>query len=120
MRKKAEKFQDMEVWQKAHQVVLEIYKITAKFPAEEKYGLTSQMRRSGVSIAANIAEGFKKRGIKDKLNFYNISQASLEELRYYLILSRDLEYMTSIDLIMDRLDLVGRMLYGLTQSIRTA
>jgi four helix bundle protein len=70
MRKRAERFEDLEVWQYAHELVLETYKITRDFPGEEKFGLTTQMRRAGVSIAANIAEGFKKRGIKDKTNFY--------------------------------------------------
>lgn len=117
MRKRAERFEDLEVWQCAHKLVLEIYKITSVFPAEEKFGLISQMRRAGVSIAANIAEGFKKRGTKDKTNFYNIAQGSLEELRYYLILSRDLGYLNVIAGTMDDLDAVGRMLYGLINSI---
>ncbi len=117
MRKTAEKFQDMEVWQKAHELVLEIYRITIKFPSEEKFGLISQMRRSGVSIAANIAEGFKKRGVKDKINFYNISQGSLEELRYYLILSKDLGYLDSNTAVVERIDTVGKMLHGLIHSI---
>lgn len=101
MRKKAERFQDLEVWQKAHQLVLAVYKITQTFPNEEKFGLVSQMRRAGVSIAANIAEGFKKRGTRDKSNFYNIAQGSLEELRYYFILSRDLSYLSTNDELME-------------------
>lgn len=117
MRKRAERFEDLEVWQRAHKLVLEIYKITRTFPREEKFGLTSQMRRAGVSIAANIAEGFKKRGTKDKTNFYNIAQGSLEELRYYLILCRDLGYLDSNTDAMDNLDAVGRMLHGLIHSI---
>lgn len=90
--KKLEKFEDLKVWQKAHQLVLEIYKITKTFPQEERFVLVSQVKRAAVSIPANIAEGFKKRGKKDKSNFYNIAQGSLEELRYYLILSKDLGY----------------------------
>ena len=117
MRKRAERFEDLEVWQHSHKLVLEIYKITKTFPGEEKFGLTSQMRRAGVPIAANIAEGFKKRGMKDKTNFYNIAQGSLEELRYHLILSRDLGYLNSNTGAMDNLDAVGRMLYGLINSI---
>lgn len=119
MRKKAERFQDLEVWQKAHRLVLTIYKITQAFPAEEKFGLVSQMRRAGVSIAANIAEGFKKHGAKDKSNFYNIAQGSLEELRYYLILSKDLTYLSSCVELMEDVDAVGRMLYGLLNSVRS-
>lgn len=79
-------------WQKAHQFTIGIYHYTRNFPREELYGLTSQFRRAAVSIAANIAEGFKKRGGKDKAKFLNIAQGSLEECRYYLILARDLSY----------------------------
>lgn len=85
-------FQDLIVWQKAHQFVLSVYGLTRTFPREEVYALTSQFRRAAVSIAANIAEGFRKRSRTDKARFMNISQGSLEECRYYLILARDLEY----------------------------
>jgi four helix bundle protein len=91
-RKPARTFQDLIVWQKAHQFVLSVYKFTRNLPKEEIYALTSQLRRSAISIPANIAEGFKKRGIKDKKRYFNIAQASLEETRYYLILARDLNY----------------------------
>ena len=80
------------VWQKAHQFVLATYSLTAGFPRREIYGLTSQMRRAAISIPANIAEGFKKRGENDKLRFLNFAQGSLEECRYYLILIQDLGY----------------------------
>lgn len=92
MREPAKKFEDLVVWQKAHQFVLVVYRLTQLFPKSEIYGLSSQFRRAAVSIAANIAEGFKKRGNADKLRFLNIAQGSLEESRYYLILTRDLEY----------------------------
>ena len=92
MEKPARKFQDLIVWQKAHAFVLEAYRWTERFPHQEKFGLSSQLRRSAVSIPANIAEGFKKRGIKDKLRFLNIAQGSLEESRYYLLLANDLGY----------------------------
>ena len=82
----------MLVWQKAHQFVLATYRLTRTFPRSETYGLSSQWRRAAISIAANIAEGFKKRGKADKLRFYNIAQGSVEESRYYLILAKDLEY----------------------------
>jgi four helix bundle protein len=80
------------VWQKAHQFVLAAYRLSGTFPRSETYGLSSQLRRAAVSIAANIAEGFKKRGQADKLRFYNIAQGSIEESRYYLILAMDLGY----------------------------
>lgn len=88
----ARTFQDLIVWQKAHQFVLSVYRLTEGFPRHEMYGLTSQLRRAAVSIAANIAEGFKKRGKRDKARFLNIAQGSLEECRYYLILTNDLGY----------------------------
>ena len=88
----AKNFTDLIVWQKAHRFVLEVYLYTSKFPKEEMYALTSQLRRAAISIAANIAEGFKKKSNKDKIRFYNISQGSVEECRYYLILSKDLGY----------------------------
>lgn len=118
MKKKIEKFEDLEVWKKAHKLVLETYRITMGFPVEEKFGLVSQMRRSAISIAANIAEGFKKRTSKDKSNFYNISQGSLEELRYYLILSVDIGYLKDNKELIYMIEEVGRMLYGLIKSIQ--
>ena len=90
--KPAKTFEDLIVWQKAHEFVLAVYGFTEGFPKSEIYGLTSQLRRAAVSIAANIAEGFKKSGKSDKARFLNISQGSIEECRYYLILARDLEY----------------------------
>jgi four helix bundle protein len=88
----AQSFQDLLVWRKAHEFVLLVYKISADFPSTEQYGLTSQFRRAAVSIPANIAEGFRKKGLADKLRFYNIAQGSLEECRYYIILTKDLGY----------------------------
>lgn len=92
MGKPAKTFEDLIIWKKAHQFVLATYTLTQKFPKEERYGLSSQFRRSAVSIAANITEGFKKRGVKDKARFLNIAQGSLEECHYYLILPKDLQY----------------------------
>ncbi len=91
-RPKARRFTDLIVWQKAHAFVLTVYRQTAAFPREEIYGLTSQFRRAAVSIAANIAEGFRKRSNAEKSRFYEFSQSSLEECRYYLILAGDLRY----------------------------
>ncbi len=88
----AKSFEDLVVWQKAHAWVLGVYRLSDSFPAKENYGLTSQLRRAAVSIPANVAEGFKKRGVRDKLRFFNIAQGSLEECRYYLILTHDLGY----------------------------
>jgi four helix bundle protein len=110
---KIRKFEDLIVWKKSHDLTLEIYKITKDFPSEEKFGLVSQMRRSAVSIPANIAEGFKRRGSKDKIHFYNISQGSLGELQYYLILVKDLGFKTNLDKINSLILEIGKMLNGL-------
>lgn len=92
MREPAKKFEDLPVWQKAHLFVLDAYRLSMTFPQHEIYGLTSQFRRAAVSIAANIAEGFRKRGLADKARFLNNAQGSAEECRYYLILAQDLGY----------------------------
>jgi four helix bundle protein len=105
----AKSFRDLIVWQKAHLLVLAIYRYTGEFPKKEIYGLTSQFRRAAISIPANIAEGFKKRGRSDKARFMNMAQGSLEECRYYLILANDLGYGDSRELMV-QLDEVGRML----------
>ncbi len=115
--RKLERFEDLTVWQKAHELTLRVYRTSARFPRDEQFGLISQMRRAAVSVPANIAEGFKKRSVRDKAKFYNISQGSLEELRYYLILSRDLGYATDTRDIVASLDEVGRMLHGLIASV---
>lgn len=113
-----ERFEDLKVWQKAHNLVLEVYKITKNYPQEEKFGLVSQMRRAAVSVPANITEGFKKRGKKDKVNFYNIAQGSLEELRYYLMLSRDLGYIDDDVNLISNIDEISRMLHALIYAVR--
>lgn len=105
----ARSFEDLVVWQKAHTLVLDVYRESAEFPKRETYGLVSQIRRAAISIPANIAEGFKKRGKPDKARFLNIAQGSLEETRYYLILARDLGYLNPGDL-MQQLEEVSRML----------
>ena len=89
-------FHGIVAWQKAHEFVLLVYKMTKSFPDFEKFGLCSQFQRAAVSIPANIAEGYKKLSRADKLRFYNIAQGSLEECRYYILLSRDLEYIDEI------------------------
>ena len=85
-------FMDLECWQKAHEFVKVVYTVTQQFPEDERYGLTSQFRRAAVSIAANICEGYRKLSRADKLRFFDIAQGSLEECRYYIILSHDIDY----------------------------
>ena len=88
----ARSFRDLLVWRKAHEFVLAIYAFTAGFPRQETYGLALQMRRAAVSVPANIAEGFRRRGKPEKARYMNIAEGSLEESRYYLILAQDLGY----------------------------
>ena len=85
-------FQRVIAWQKAHEFVLLVYKISKHFPEEERFGLTSQLRRAAVSIEANIAEGYRKLSKPDKLRFLNIAQGSLEECRDYHILAKYFNY----------------------------
>jgi four helix bundle protein len=110
-------FKDLIVWQKAHLFVLDVYKLTNSFPSHEIYGLTSQFRRAAVSIAANIAEGYKRTGKKDKVRFLNFSQSSLEECRYFLILARDLNYGYNKEME-NRLEEVSKMLESYTKAIK--
>jgi four helix bundle protein len=91
-RSPARSFRDLRVWQKAHEFVLAVYRYSESFPEREKYGLAHQLRRPAVSIPANIAEGFGKRSPAEKARFLNITEGSVEECRYYLILSQDLGY----------------------------
>jgi four helix bundle protein len=98
--------------------VLDVYKATKGFPGDERYGLTSQLRRAAVSVPANIAEGFKRKGQADKVRFYNISEASLEEVKYYFILSEDLGYIADKEPLMAQAETVSRMLYRLIESIK--
>ena len=116
-REPARRFQDLLVWQRAHAVVLEVYRLTARFPPGEANGLTWQMRRAAISVPANLAEGFRKHGRADKVRYVNIAQGSLEETRYYLILAGDLGY-ADTGTMQGAVDEVGRMLDGYVRSIR--
>jgi four helix bundle protein len=115
-REPAKTFRDLIVWQKAHQLVLVIYRFTENLPKSETYGLTSQLRRATVSVPANIAEGFKKTGRADNARFMNMAQGSLEECRYYLILAADLGYGNTDDLY-NQLDEVSRPLNSYASAI---
>ncbi len=107
------------MWQKAHQLALAVYRMTAGFPKQETYGLTCQMQRASVSVAANLAEGFKRRGPADKARMLNIAQGSLEECRYYLILAHDLGY-ANTEQQMIVLEEVSRFLEAYIHRIRTS
>jgi four helix bundle protein len=116
---KSRSFQEVEVWKRAHRWVLEIYKLTETFHKHELFGLTGQLRRAAVSIPANFAEGFKKQSHLDKARFYNISQGSIEECRYYLILTHDLSYAKTENLSSE-LDEIARMLSAYIKTLKTA
>lgn len=111
------RFEDLRVWQKSHQLTLDVYKVTKNFPQDERYGIISQMRRAAVSVPANISEGFRKKTTKDKLNFYNIAHGSLDELKYYVILSKDLNYIEQSDSLRVAIEDISKMLYGLSKSM---
>ena len=113
---KLTRFEQLEVWQEAHRLVLMVYRVTKQFPTEERYGLVSQMRRAAVSVPANIAEGFKRRGLQDKIRFYNTAEGSLEEPKYFLILAVDLGYLQSNDVLVVCAETVDRLLNGLIAS----
>ena len=117
--KPARTFQDLLVWQKAHQFVLGVYALTTAFPKQETYGLALQMRRASVSIAANIAEGFRRRGEADKARFMNVAEGSVEECRYFLILANDLGYGETEHLAAS-LEEVSRLLNAYTTAILTS
>lgn len=112
-------FQDMKVWNKAYELVLQVYKVTKGFPQEERFGLTQQMRRAAVSIIANIAEGNKRRSDKDFRHFLNISEGSLEETKCYLILSKDLGYQdeNTYQRLFNLSEEIGRMLQGFVKAL---
>jgi len=111
-------YKDLKVWQKAHELALWVYQLTASFPSEEKYGLVSQMRRAALSVAINIVEGFRRISVKESLRFYDISNASLEELRYEVEVSSDLGFITAQDLkrTNEKTEEVSRMLNSWIQS----
>lgn len=113
--KPAKSFKDLLVWQKAHNLVKSIYGLSEAFPRKEMYSLTSQLRRAAVSVPANIAEGFGRISIKEKVRFLDISRGSLEECRYYLILAEDMKYCNVND-VMDELEETAKLL---SSSIKT-
>jgi four helix bundle protein len=115
----ARTFRDLIVWQKAHKFALSVYRFTEGFPGHEVYGLSAQFRRAAVSVAANIAEGFRKSGRLDKIRFMKTAQGSLEECRYYLILSQDLGYgsMPEGEVALEE---VSRLLEGYLRGIKNS
>ena len=114
------KFENLGVWEKAHQLTLRIYKLTNKFPSEEKFRLGDQLRRSAASVSTNIVEGSSRIHRKEFQQFLNLAKASLEETKYHILLARDLKYVNDLTYlgIQDQCEEVGRMLAGLTRSLK--
>jgi len=119
MMERTNSFKDLVVWQKSHLFVLAVYTITKSFPKEEIFALTSQLRRAAVSVAANISEGYKKKTFPNKLNFINIAEGSLEEVKYYITLSKDLNYIDekAYNQLFASAEEVGRLLNGYEKAI---
>lgn len=113
-------FKELKVWEKAHQITLGIYKVSAKFPKEEIYSLTNQLRRATASIPANIAEGCGKNSQADFANFLNIALGSANETEYFLILSKDLTYLAEEEFatLSNSINEVKAMLIGLIGKVR--
>lgn len=116
-RERIRSFEQMKVWQEAHQLVLKVFELTPTLPPEQQEGLAIAMERAAVDIPRTIAEGFRRRGSRNKAHYYNVAQSQLEALRYYVILCRDLKYRFDVDDFMHRVDTVGRMLESLVRSI---
>ena len=112
-------FHGIVAWQKAHELVLLVYKVTKSFPDYERFGLCSLFQRAAVSIPANIAEGYKKLSRADKLRFYNIAQGSLEECRYYVLLSKDLGYITEehYNILFNTVEETSKLLNGYCKGV---
>ena len=117
-RKPTKSYRDLLVWERAHEFVLAVYRYSGKFPRHEIFSLTSQIRRAAMSIPSNIAEGYKRRGKRDKAHFINIAQGSLEEVSYQLILARDLGY-GEIGHLWEQYENVSRLLSRYESSIRS-
>jgi four helix bundle protein len=111
-------FKNLKVWQKSYQLTLEIFRLTRGFPREESFAFANQIRRSSLSVSANIAEGYKKTR-KDFLRFLDIAQGSLEETKNYLMLSKDLGYCSeeTMTALLDLSNEIGKMLYGLKRVV---
>lgn len=113
-------FRELKVWQKAHELTLSVYKITSSFPRDEMYGMTSQLRRSSSSIAANLAEGCGRNGDAEFARYCSIAMGSASETEYHLLLARDLKMIKPTDYedLARRVIELKRMLTGLRQKLR--
>ena len=111
--------EDLEVFRKAHQLALKIYMLTGKFPDSEKFGLVSQMRRAASSINSNLMEGSHRNNSGEYRQFAGVSRGSIGELKYQVLLSKDLGFLDVNDYntLKDELDEISRMLAGLIKAL---
>ena len=119
-RPRIDSFEKMKVWQEAHSLTMRVFKLTPSLPGEQQAGLAQQMEEAAVAVPKNIAEGFKRRGPRNKAHFYNLAQTALESLRYYFILCRDLKFDIHYDDLAMHTEQVSRMLDGLIRSMMRA
>ena len=119
MKNSFKSYRDLQVWQESMKVAREVYKATAKFPIEERFGLVNQIHRAAVSIPSNLAEGHARASAADFSRFISISMGSVAELETQLLLSADLGYLgkNECDRLLSDLDLTGKMLRGLSKAI---
>ena len=119
-RNKIDSFTDLNAWKEGHKLVLSIYTITKDFPDEERFGLTSQIRRAVISITSNIAEGFRRETYKEKARFYSISLASLSEVQNQLLVSRDVGYIDNerFNEIAEQSIIASKLIFGLLRSTK--
>jgi len=117
-----QRFTELQVWQRGHSLVLSVYRMTTGFPQNERYGLTSQLRRAALSVPPNIAEGSKRLTSQEYARFLNIAEASLAETEYLVMVSRDLEYVTPIVATKSFSEISGlsRMLHALRKKVEAA
>ena len=120
MNKKIKTFTDLNVWREGHKLVVLVYKITKGFPKEEKFSLIDQMRRAAASVTANIAEGFGRHSYKEKLQFYYLSQGSLTELKNFILIAKDIDYLKSKEFVelVDQSNLTHQILQGFIQTTK--
>jgi four helix bundle protein len=113
-------YKELDVWQKSIDLVMELYKITESFPAEERYGLISQIQRAGVSIPSNIAEGWGRGSTKEYVQYLRISRGSLAELETHLIIAQKLNYISEKNImdLQNKITIIGKMLNNLMKSLK--
>jgi len=112
-------FNKYEVWKLSHQLTIEIYKITSEYPVDEKYQLVSQMRRAAYSIPSNFSEGCGRKSDKDFNRFVQISLGSAHELEYFVLLSKDLNFMDNEmhEILTEKINHIKRKLYSLSKKL---